>query len=122
MVNVIENLPLQITQQNTSCCFCFVSLIIGSIIILILLRFSWIPYKLKNLILRRRTEEKSEGKRVEVKEKDIDYTQVSKKSRSKTSFLDKLLKKKKVCDECGTELEYREAYDSWYCPECHTYK
>lgn len=34
----------------------------------------------------------------------------------------KIFSKKKVCQECGTELVYRKAYDSWYCPECHTYK
>jgi len=30
--------------------------------------------------------------------------------------------KKKRCSECGTELEYREEYQSHYCPKCRTYK
>lgn len=38
------------------------------------------------------------------------------------SFLDKLLDRKKVCEECGTELEYRDAYESYYCPNCRTFK
>ncbi len=29
---------------------------------------------------------------------------------------------KKRCNECGTELEYREEYQSHYCPQCRTYK
>ena len=41
--------------------------------------------------------------------------------RKKSSFLDKL-KRKKTCDNCGTELEYREEVESYYCPECHEYK
>ncbi|MFW6038310.1 MAG: hypothetical protein ACOC89_02075 [Candidatus Saliniplasma sp.] len=40
----------------------------------------------------------------------------------KVSFLDKILGKKKVCDECGSELIYKKSYDSYYCPECRTFK
>ncbi|MEF8832424.1 MAG: hypothetical protein V5A66_02765 [Candidatus Thermoplasmatota archaeon] len=29
---------------------------------------------------------------------------------------------KKKCNECGTELEYKEEYQSYYCPKCRTYK
>ncbi len=29
---------------------------------------------------------------------------------------------KEKCNECGTELEYREEYQSHYCPKCRTYK
>lgn len=32
------------------------------------------------------------------------------------------LKGKETCDECGSELEYKESMDSYYCPECHEYK
>ncbi|MGM0405018.1 MAG: hypothetical protein ACQEQM_02625 [Thermoplasmatota archaeon] len=38
------------------------------------------------------------------------------------SFFDKILGRKKVCDECGTELVYKKSYDSLYCPECRTFK
>lgn len=33
-----------------------------------------------------------------------------------------LLGRKKECEYCGTELVYKEEYDSYYCPECHDYK
>lgn len=26
------------------------------------------------------------------------------------------------CDTCGTEMEYKEEMDCYYCPECHEYK
>lgn len=29
---------------------------------------------------------------------------------------------KKKCNDCGTELEYKEEYQSYYCPKCRTYK
>jgi len=47
-----------------------------------------------------------------------------KPSRQKESLLPKLnlFSRKKKCNECGTELEYREEYHSHYCPKCHTYK
>lgn len=38
------------------------------------------------------------------------------------SFFDKILGKKKICDECGSELIYKKNYDSYYCPECRTFK
>lgn len=75
-----------------------------------------------HLYLRKIFSKKEEGERkidIEEGKADVDYTS---KKQEKITFIDKLLKKKKTCDECGSELEYREAYDSWYCPECHTYK
>lgn len=32
-----------------------------------------------------------------------------------------LFKKKKTCERCGKELEYKEQMGSYYCPDCHTY-
>ncbi len=45
-------------------------------------------------------------------------------SREKKSLLSKLdiFSGKKKCSECGTELEYRDEYQSHYCPKCRTYK
>jgi len=44
--------------------------------------------------------------------------------REKESLLSRLnpLSRKEKCKECGTELEYREEYQSHYCPKCRTYK
>lgn len=50
---------------------------------------------------------------------DIQYSK--KREKSSPSFLSKF-SRKKTCDECGTELVYKETYDSYYCPECHEYK
>lgn len=52
---------------------------------------------------------------------DIDYEQ-KKKTGKKVSFFDKILGKKKVCDECGSELVYKKSYDSYYCTDCRTFK
>lgn len=41
--------------------------------------------------------------------------------KEKSSLLDKI-KGKKTCENCGSELEYKESFDSYYCPECHEYK
>jgi len=69
-------------------------------------------------------------KRVEIEEEDedrtyssadIDYEQ-KKKNGKKVSFFDKVLGKKKVCDECGSELVYKKNYESYYCPDCRTFK
>lgn len=65
------------------------------------------------------------------KDKEDDYRTYSstgmdfekeKKKEKKVSFFDKILCKKQVCDECGSELVYKESYDSHYCPECRTFK
>ncbi len=53
------------------------------------------------------------------KRDEFSHTRKNKKTQWK-GF--RFFNKKKVCQECGTELIYRDAYDSWYCPECHTYK
>ncbi len=47
-----------------------------------------------------------------------------KTSREKESPFTKLnpFSRKEKCNECGTELEYREDYQSHYCPKCRTYK
>lgn len=69
--------------------------------------------------------QREKRKQAKVKEEEFKSsgTDFAKKKRKKNlSFIERLLGKKKTCDECGTELEYREAYDSYYCPECHTYK
>jgi len=42
--------------------------------------------------------------------------------RKKKGVFGDLFKKKKRCDECGRELVYRKEFESYYCPECHTYK
>ncbi len=46
------------------------------------------------------------------------------RSKKKENFLSSLnlFGGKKRCNECGTELEYREVYQSYYCSECRTYK
>jgi len=46
------------------------------------------------------------------------------RSQKKENFLSSLnlFGGKKRCNECGTELEYREEYQSYYCPKCRTYK
>ncbi len=46
---------------------------------------------------------------------------IGKEDQKKGSFLD-TFKRKKTCDTCGTELEYKEEVGSYYCPECHEYK
>lgn len=47
---------------------------------------------------------------------------ISKKDRAKKlSLLDKI-RGKKTCENCGTELIYKEEMDSYYCPQCHDYK
>jgi len=47
-----------------------------------------------------------------------------KSSKEKEGLLSRLnlVSGKKKCNECGTELEYREEYQSHYCPKCRTYK
>ena len=53
---------------------------------------------------------------------NLDTEGFGKKNRTPLSKIKRLFRKKKVCDDCGTELIYKEDYDSWYCPECHQYK
>lgn len=55
----------------------------------------------------------------EVARKDVDIGK--EESKKKSSFLDKI-RGKKTCENCGTELIYKEEMDSYYCPECHEYK
>lgn len=44
------------------------------------------------------------------------------KRHENVSFLDRILNKKRACDDCGSELVYKKSYDSYYCPECRTFK
>ncbi len=55
----------------------------------------------------------------EVARKDVDIGK--EESKKKSSFLDKI-RGKNTCENCGTELIYKEEMDSYYCPECHEYK
>lgn len=68
--------------------------------------------------------EKIDSKRVKVKT-DRGTRQAPEKSSKKGGGLLSRLNPfggKKKCNDCGTELEYREEYQSYYCPECRTYK
>ncbi|MGM0509841.1 MAG: hypothetical protein ACQESD_01765 [Thermoplasmatota archaeon] len=67
------------------------------------------------------------------KSADVDYHKNKEKVRFSSSYgkgkkkslfssLKDSLDGKETCDECGTELEYKEEMDSWYCPTCHSYK
>ncbi len=44
------------------------------------------------------------------------------KKRKKGGVLDNIFSSENECDTCGTEMEYKEGMDSYYCPECHEYK
>ena len=48
--------------------------------------------------------------------------QKEEKSRIDLSYFVNKLKGEKTCENCGTELVYKEEFDSYYCPECHEYK
>lgn len=63
--------------------------------------------------------EKTTPERDEAK---IGTTDSSKQRKDKPGILQKLFKREKTCNECGTKLEYREDYQSYYCPNCRTYK
>ncbi|MFP4051296.1 MAG: hypothetical protein ACLFVB_06100 [Thermoplasmata archaeon] len=68
------------------------------------------------------TSKVEENKKVSMDDIDNKKVKVGKESnKKKYSLLDKI-KGKKTCDNCGTELEYKESFDSYYCPECHEYK
>lgn len=43
------------------------------------------------------------------------------KKRKKSGFLN-IFSSEDECDTCGTEMEYKEGMDCYYCPECHEYK
>ncbi|MEF8874389.1 MAG: hypothetical protein V5A88_06940 [Candidatus Thermoplasmatota archaeon] len=66
-------------------------------------------------------EEKQVSKREKKRKGEVSVSKAD-TSGSQRGFFGNLFKKEKVCDECGTELEYREEFKSYYCPECHTYK
>ncbi len=66
--------------------------------------------------------------------KNIDFDDIGKDPSSKThpvgsrsgkkkksAILD-LFSSKNKCDHCGTEMEYKEAMDCHYCPECREYE
>ncbi len=60
--------------------------------------------------------------RIQKQEPEISSdSSLGKEDGSSSSLLDGLTKEK-TCDECGSELVYKEDYDSYYCPECHEYK
>lgn len=63
-----------------------------------------------------------EREALEKKKRSTSYEKAHSKRKRSFFSLDRLFSKEKKCDECGVELEYREDFDSYYCPECHTYK
>ncbi len=63
-----------------------------------------------------------EKKALEKKKVSTSYEDGPSKRKRTFFSLEKLFSKEKSCEECGVELEYREDFDSYYCPECHTYK
>jgi len=97
---------------------CFISLIMASLIVYIFIWSRGSKHKDK----REKKEVEDDKTEVNIDEIDKEKVEVSKGSKKKkTSILDKL-KGKKTCDNCGAELEYKEEFDSYYCPECHEYK
>ncbi len=81
----------------------------------------------KDKISNQKTPEKKESKKIEPEKfeehkEDRSYS-TSSKNKSKRGFsLKSLFGKKKTCEECGTELVYKEDFESYYCPNCHSYK
>lgn len=65
-----------------------------------------------------------ESDNVKVKTDSSTASDTRKHSKEKESLLSRLnpFSRKEKCNECGTELEYREEYLSQYCPKCRTYK
>lgn len=43
------------------------------------------------------------------------------KKRKKSGILN-IFSSENKCENCGTEMEYKEAMDSYYCPQCREYK
>lgn len=66
-------------------------------------------------------QEPSKERYEETSERQYSVETVAEKKKERGSFLD-FLKGKKRCETCGTELEYKEGMDSYYCPVCHEYK
>ncbi len=68
--------------------------------------------------------EKPNSEKVRVKTDSRTGNDSKKTSKEKESLFSKIniLGGKKKCNECGTTLEYREEYQSYYCPKCRTYK
>ncbi len=60
----------------------------------------------------------------EMNRSKIDPDQLGKTSQNKRSLLSKIIPfgGKNRCSECGSELEYKEETESYYCPQCRTYK
>lgn len=63
--------------------------------------------------------------------KNIEFSDINKErpkehppveNRSKRSRTLDLFNSKNECESCGTEMEYKEGMDCYYCPECHEYK
>ena len=102
-------------------CFGFILfLFIFALIWILLVRSEIITTKIRRFFRRRK--QRTDEEKVKVEQGDLDYEHVSSKTEKKGSFFERIFKKEKVCEDCGTELEYREEYESYYCPECHTYK
>ncbi len=68
------------------------------------------------------TSEATEKSSEKIQKTEVDKTAVS--TRRSEGFFSRMnfFSQEKKCDECGTELEYREDYQSYYCSVCHTYK
>ena len=92
------------------------------VIVLLIMFYALFKYSTSSKPYDRKEEpetyQEREAKRY--KEADIDFEQ--KKKESDVSFMDKVLRRKKTCEDCGSELMYKESYDSYYCPECRTFK
>lgn len=87
--------------------------------------FELISHGIPPILKRERKEDtdKEEKKRVSGdRHGAASYSQST--SPKKESFFSRLnpFGGKDKCNDCGTELEYREEYHSYYCPKCRTYK
>ena len=97
---------------------CFISFVIAVVIFYV---FIWSRGSIQK---GKREKEKVEEGKKEVSVDDIGQkkVEIGKQSRKKKTSLLEKFKGKKTCNNCGAELEYKENFDSYYCPECHEYK
>ncbi len=105
---VVGQIPV---RYDSSPGICFVGILLGFVIVYVVFR----------------AQEKYFSKNIDFedigKDPSSETHPVGSRSRKKKKnvFLDRFRSKNK-CGYCGTEMEYKEAMDCHYCPECREYK
>lgn len=98
---------------------CFLTLPSGFLILYLWVK---IKSKVKGPTKKWKADESESVEKTERESPTEKYSIGDRSSKKDKSLFSRIFSKEERCEECGTELVYKEGAGAYYCPECKEYK